>query len=616
MSFEHRKHDAEAHEALRVFDGLRRFDGSPPDFWAEYMEACRRLVGGAYARLMVMETGQTSWKTMGVWPPARRRDANQPEAEAESVRVADATSDQGLLVTDRALGGTVIGLRLDAGEAAARAVALVYVDRFEDGLNADEAGVRLSLVADVPLLYQMRKQADKARNDVIRFAETLDLMVLLNAEERYRAAVMTFVNEMAARFRCSRVSLGWQIGDYVRIQGISHMEQFEKKMEAVQGLEAAMEETLDQDEEILLPPPEGQSAVVRAHGAFAESHGGRYLLSLPIRPGDKPKAVLMCERDKEPFSDNEIQGLRLFCDQATRRLDDLRVNDVWFGRRMARTARKKLSGLLGVEHTFAKVLAIVGFFLLAFLLFGRLEYRVEAPFILKTDDVAYLPSPFEGYIKTVHVQVGDEVAAGQPLLSLDTRELLIEESAAIADKSRYQRESEKSRARYALAEMKIAQALREQAEAKLELIRHHLGNADIRAPFAGIVVEGDLREMLGAPVRKGDVLFKVARIENLYAELDVDERDIHDIHGQQTGQIAFVSRPEFSYPIAVERIDPVALSRDEGNVFPVRCRLESDLESWWRPGMSGISKINAGRRNVLWIITHRTVDFLRLFFWW
>jgi multidrug efflux pump subunit AcrA (membrane-fusion protein) len=230
--------------------------------------------------------------------------------------------------------------------------------------------------------------------------------------------------------------------------------------------------------------------------------------------------------------------------------------------------------------------------------------------------VAYLPSPFEGYIKTVHVQVGDEVAAGQPLLSLDTRELLIEESAAIADKSRYQRESEKSRARYALAEMKIAQALREQAEAKLELIRHHLANADIRAPFAGIVVEGDLREMLGAPVRKGDVLFKVARIENLYAELDVDERDIHDIHGQQTGQIAFVSRPEFSYPIAVERIDPVALSRDEGNVFPVRCRLESDLESWWRPGMSGISKINAGRRNVLWIITHRTVDFLRLFFWW
>jgi hypothetical protein len=32
--------------------------------------------------------------------------------------------------------------------------------------------------------------------------------------------------------------------------------------------------------------------------------------------------------------------------------------------------------------------------------------------------------------------------------------------------------------------------------------------------------------------------------------------------------------------------------------------------------MSGIAKINAGERSLLWIITHRTVDFLRLKLWW
>ena len=126
------------------------------------------------------------------------------------------------------------------------------------------------------------------------------------------------------------------------------------------------------------------------------------MVSLPLRPDDEPCAVLLCERDGEPFSENDILGLRLFCDQAARRLSDLKTNDVWFGKRMVRNLRESMSKLLGVEHTFAKALGILIFFLLAFLLFGRLEYRVEAPFTLKTDDVAYLPTPFEGYIKTVY----------------------------------------------------------------------------------------------------------------------------------------------------------------------------------------------------------------------
>jgi hypothetical protein len=39
-------------------------------------------------------------------------------------------------------------------------------------------------------------------------------------------------------------------------------------------------------------------------------------------------------------------------------------------------------------------------------------------------------------------------------------------------------------------------------------------------------------------------------------------------------------------------------------------------EEWWRPGMTGICKINAGDRSLLWILTHRTVEFLRMALWW
>jgi hypothetical protein len=39
-------------------------------------------------------------------------------------------------------------------------------------------------------------------------------------------------------------------------------------------------------------------------------------------------------------------------------------------------------------------------------------------------------------------------------------------------------------------------------------------------------------------------------------------------------------------------------------------------ESWWRPGMSGLCKLEVERRSLFWILTHRTVDFLRLKLWW
>jgi len=164
--------------------------------------------------------------------------------------------------------------------------------------------------------------------------------------------------------------------------------------------------------------------------------------------------------------------------------------------------------------------------------------------------------------------------------------------------------------------MKIALALEAQARARLKLVRFHIDHSQLKAPFSGIVVEGDLDELLGAPVRKGDVLFKVARIEKMYAELKVDERDIHELTEGASGEIALVSRPDLKFPIRVQRIDPVALTEEEGNIFLIRALFTEKVADWWRPGMSGVAKINVGERNVLWILTHRTIDFIRIFLWW
>lgn len=80
-------------------------------------------------------------------------------------------------------------------------------------------------------------------------------------------------------------------------------------------------------------------------------------------------------------------------------------------------------------------------------------------------------------------------------------------------------------------------------------------------------------------------------------------------------EIAFASQPKQKFPARVVLIEPVATTQNTENFFIVRARLEEVPEDWWRPGMGGISKIEAGHRTFFWIIFHRTIDFLRMFFW-
>jgi hypothetical protein len=112
------------------------------------------------------------------------------------------------------------------------------------------------------------------------------------------------------------------------------------------------------------------------------------------------------------------------------------------------------------------------------------------------------------------------------------------------------------------------------------------------------------------------LLFKFARADRIYVECDVSEKDVHEITAAATGEIAFASQPKLKFPIRLLRIEPAAQAKPKGNVFVARCAPASQVQNWWRPGMSGVSKINVGPRTFFWIVTHRTVDFLRMYFWW
>jgi biotin carboxyl carrier protein len=401
----------------------------------------------------------------------------------------------------------------------------------------------------------------------------------------------------------------------VRLRAVSNIEKFDRSMAAAQALEDVMEEALDQDGEIVVPVPAGSVVVARSHLDYGRTQGVAHLLSLPLRVGGQAQAVLTAERRLSPFDEAQRWEMRLICELAASRLATLQQRERWVGARWADAARSTLGRLWGVDHSLAKLAALST--VVAVLVAAVLpwSYRIDAAATLRSDDLVFVPAPFDGFLREVHVQIGDAVTQGTVAVGLDTRELMLEESMAAAEVGRFAREAEKARAVGQLADMQIALARQNQFAARLDLVRDHLAHAQLRAPMTGVVVEGELKKNLGGPVKKGDLLLKIARLDSTYIELEIDQTDIHETAPGRRGELAFVGRPDLKVALVIERIEPMSTMKDGRNYFLARARVEGAVQSWWRPGMGGTAKIDAGDRSLLWVLTHRSLRFLQRVLW-
>lgn len=277
--------------------------------------------------------------------------------------------------------------------------------------------------------------------------------------------------------------------------------------------------------------------------------------------------------------------------------------------------RQAREGLFGPRHSAWKLGGTLAAAALLALVLVRWDYRIDAAVTLRSQDLVFIPAPYDGYLRTVNVEVGDQVARGTVLAELDTRDLRLEESMSVADVDRYRREAQKAQAVGQLADMQIALARMQQSESRLSLLRSQLANAQVRAPHDGIVVDGELKKNIGSPLRKGDLLMKMAQLGDTYVELEIDQVDVHEVKVGSIGEFALVGRPDRRFALVIDRIDPAASQRDGRNVYLARGRVTEGSEGWWRPGMGGNARLAAGERRLIWVLTHRTVRFLRQAFW-
>jgi multidrug resistance efflux pump len=602
---------------VHALEQCRRYEGAEDGFWPLFAEAVGAAAGASHVLLLrrVIEPAG-AWMPFGAWPTKERFPLGVPLDDPSLNAALEAAVREGIgEYRPPAEPNTRLPVvQIDAGLPGHQ---FIVVFRFGPSAPLPEDfDRRIARTLDLPLLYRRTRALRVANEDNRAFAQTFDLLTLLDRQSRFVPAVMDLCNELVRHTKCSRVSLGWRDDAYMKVRAISDLLRFERGAEAVQKLEAAMEEAFDQDEEIILPEPDDASYVARDHRLFAQSQGVSYVASLPLRLDRRTVGVVTLERTDRPFSADEVTALRVVFDRATRRLDELERQDGSAWHRGIRATRGQLARLLGPEHTWWKALGLLLALAALFVVFGTWPHRVEGKFLVRSDTLVNLPAPFEGYLVETPVRVGDRVRTGDVLIRLDKRELLLEQSSLVAELARHEAGRAQAEVERRLADMSAAAAAKEQTQASLDIVRFRLARTDITAPSDGVVIEGDLRERIGMPVRAGDLLMRMTRIEEMYVEIEIPELDAHAILGSRGGEIAFATLPDPRYAIVVDRLEPVARVTAEGNVFVLRARIAAPAgEIWWRPGMSGVAKIEAGRKPILWLLTHRLVDFLRIKFW-
>ncbi len=614
-------------DARSLIEALHELRASPrtDDWWDRY---CALLAPLARARAaLALKREATDWTVLGAatgggnddwllatWPDLLEDISERALANGYAYSPArDAQGRPRLLAAVRAGGEALLLLDIPEQERSRLNELLLRVQLVADAPAAAPA------TASLPVPLPAAGAGLPALPVAASLLDLLDLVAVVMRERHYGAAALALVNGVVARTGCTFAALGWRHGEHVRIEAISHLDRFERNTEHVNLLENAAEEALDQGCDIVHPaadPTSGSALVTQSHQQLYRALGFARVHSLALGEDGSDAVLLLAEQEVDGDAD-WVSPLHVSLGLLLPWMTRLRAADRWWGARFAGWMEARLGDLIGPSHVFGKVAVVLICAGLLYAVFGEREYRVEATAQMGTDSTRLIGASFDGFLKQVEASSGDLVSEGALLASLDTRELEQQEAETQADIQRYRAEADKARALGNLADVEISRRRLAQVEARLRRLRLSLAQARIVSPFDGVVVEGERKELLGAPVRKGDRLFRLARIEGLYGVLHVPESEIRHVAAGARGELALLARPDRNIPFVVETLIPIAqVKGQEGSHFALKARFSTPPENWWRPGMSGLARIDAGQRNIAWIYTHKALDRLRLWLWW
>lgn len=463
-------------------------------------------------------------------------------------------------------------------------------------------------------LAKERKHTREKDGRLVGFVEILAFS--LKYEDLQRSAQLV-VDSLKGRMACGRVSLGLVENHHIKVIAVSEMISATERISVESPIRNAMEESIDQSSTLMLnntsdTTGEGEAGSDTSGGQLSHAH--RHLLNehkinsvctIPMIHNEVVIGALTLEELKGDTIDDT--SLR-FCEQVALLVGPI-VRLKSHGGVKASLRQKFTQG-----SQLLKAGVALFFALLLSLFFIEGEYQISATATLESRQKQSLSAAQDGFIALANVKPGDRVVQGQVLASLDDRDLKLEQKKWQSKRAQLIKAYNSALGSHDRVQVNVLKAQLKQASAELALLENQLNRLSLKTPFDGVVLSGDLSQSLGAPVQRGEVLYEVAMLDDYHLLLQVDERDIVDLHEGQQGKALLSSLPKLPLSFSVSSITPIA-STAEGKVFfQVKARL-IDKSVLLNPGMTGIAKVDAGQRPLAWIWFHRVYHWFGLWLW-
>ncbi len=362
--------------------------------------------------------------------------------------------------------------------------------------------------------------------------------------------------------------------------------------------------------------------ITRAHQALAVGEGGEgsgdhdgAVAGLPLVAAGRPIGVLLVERRGGPGLDaSTLQTLEHLAGLAAPLLALMQANERVLHRRLIDGLRAWWAPPLAPRRRLLRRCGAAA----SVLVVAALSWPVQAPVggraRLEGAVQRVLVAPADGFVQQVHARPGDSVRVGQPLVDLAEQDLQIERQRWQSQLAQHLDALASAQARADRGQLVQLQARADEAQAQLDLVDEKLLRSRLVAPFDGIVVQGDLSQQLGAPVKVGAELMTVAPSDAFRVIVEIDERDIGHVQAGQRGRVTLSALPWQTTPLQIVRITPVATVADGRNVFEVEAEL-LEAPAGLRPGLQGSAQIVVGEASTLWRWSRRLVESARLTAW-
>jgi multidrug efflux pump subunit AcrA (membrane-fusion protein) len=500
----------------------------------------------------------------------------------------------------------------------------------------------LSLVCELAADHLRRQELRRLHEERLHARQFEQFIQLIHGSLHLRTVAYEIVNVGRQIIGCDRVSLAIRKGPHFRLAAVSSVDSLNRRSRATRRLEALAGRVANAADTVWYDGQHDESLapqIIDSLQQFADEVHPRAVGLIPLSTSPNEKT---CDRDKiigvlivEQFASLFDHATRNTAQHVARHGALALANALHFESLPTLPFARHRKAPLGQRtvRPMAALLGVTAIGLLLSLLVVPVDFHIRARGELQPQEQQHVFAPLDGQVATIHVQHGQQVAAGEVLLELRSPELELElkrlqgevevtlKRISALESSLLQldvsAERDINRMNQLAAEQEEARQLLASQRDQLALLDRQQEKLVLRSPLSGRVLTWDLEQLLSdRPVQRGQSLLSVANLDGPWlAELEVPDDQI----GHVLRAIDEPNPINVSFQLATNRgpehhgvIRRVATrtetTKDERPVVRVTIDVDEATIDELRPGATIFARIHCGQRSAAYVLFHDLLE--------